>query len=122
MGVCTALRTAKGADRKEVPPAETCVAGAPKAFKEGLDSLLLQDGGCRRLVGDQSIDQVPLQRRPYRRDLSSTEGRRDGQGLCGDLRWNAGETAVGSREDGVAVGIAAKAVQLAHGAQPHHFE
>src|SRR5437870_12827292 len=55
-----------------------------------IDSLLLQDGACRRLVGDQAVDQTSLQRRRYRRHLGRTDGRSDGQGFSRDLRRNAG--------------------------------
>src|SRR6266852_5144622 len=58
-----------------------------------------QDGACRRLVGDQPVDQAALQCRPDRRNLGGTDGCRDGQGVSGNPRWNAGQASVGPALD-----------------------
>src|SRR6266481_2549269 len=51
--------------------------------RDGLEgpvsSLRLEDGACRRLVGDQPVEEPPLQRRPDRRNLGTTDRSPDGQ-------------------------------------------
>src|SRR6266446_8395654 len=56
--------------------------------------LRLEDGACRRFVGDQPVQQPPLQRRPDGRNLGMTNRRPDGQGLGRYPRGNAGEAEV----------------------------
>src|SRR4030081_2109312 len=116
-----------------------CVAGAKGSSKNGSprrgfalparlrrksrsDLLLLEDGACRRLVGNQPVDQTSLQRRPDRRDLGRADRRSDGQGFGRNPGGNAGETAFCPAIDNVALGVERPARQLADGAEPHHFE
>src|SRR6266702_1888589 len=58
-------------------------------------SLLLQNRACRRFVGNQAVEEAPLQRRPDRRNLGTADRRPDGQSLGRYPRRNAGETEVG---------------------------
>ena len=46
-------------------------------------SLRLEDRACRRLVGDQPVDQPPLQRRPDGRNLGTTDRRPDRRASAG---------------------------------------
>src|SRR5258708_7672321 len=119
---CTVLPAAK-ADRKTVPKAD--VSRISWIGPQGAIALLyclLQDGGCRRLVGDQAVDQTSLQRRRYRCDLGRTDGCPDGQGFGRDLRGNAGQAVVDAAVDDAALSVECPTGQLADGAQAHHFE
>src|SRR3979411_1911332 len=116
-----------------------CVAGAKGSSKNGStrrgfalparlrrksrsDLLLLEDGACRRLLGNAPGAYAARQRRPAPRDLGGAARRSDGQGFGRNPRRNAGETAVCPAIDNVALGVERPARQLADGAEPHHFE
>src|SRR6476469_8549383 len=62
--------------------------------RKTVSSLRLEDRACRRLVGDQPVEEPPLQRRPDGRNHGTTDRRSDGQGLGRYPRWNAGEAKV----------------------------
>src|SRR5258705_287993 len=102
--------------------ASRTAAAAPAGARASNRSLRLQNGACRRLVGDQPVDQAAFQRSPDGRDLGSTDGRADRQGLGGDPRRNAGDAAVDSALDEAALGVECPTGHFADGAQPHHFQ
>src|SRR6185295_5231473 len=59
-------------------PAHDIGTGRPRGCWWWNRRLLFQDGACRRLVGDQPVDQTALQRRLDRRHLGSADGGSDG--------------------------------------------
>src|ERR1700730_8659757 len=96
-----------------VPGRRPRLAGIPLTF---------QGRACRRLVGDQPVDQTALQRRPDRRNLGSTKGCTDGQRLGGDFWRNAGQAVVCPAFDNTALRVECPTGQLTDGTEPHHFE
>ena len=87
-----------------------------------VSQLRLEDGARGRLVGDQPIEEPPLQRSPDGRNLGTTDRRSDGQGLGRYLRWNAGEAKVCPALYEVPLAVKCPAGQFANGTQPHHLE
>src|SRR5206468_2351842 len=87
-----------------------------------VSSLRFEDRARRRLVGDQPVEEPPLQRRPDGRNLGTTDRCSDGQGLGRYLRWNAGEAKVCPAFDEAPLLVECPADQFANGAQPHHLK
>src|SRR6266496_2502044 len=117
-------RTRKGEDLARRDRISGSAGGKPARDKaeRPVSSLRFEDRACRRLVGDQPVEEPPLQRRPDGRNLGTTDRRSDGQGLGRYPRWNASEAKVCSAFDEVPLLVECPAGQFANGAQPHHLE
>src|SRR6266850_3505142 len=117
-------RTRRREDTVRWPACLNWLAGTPARdeAERPVSSLRLEDGARGRLVGDQPVQQPPLERRPDGRNLGRTDRRPDGQGLGRYLRWNAGEAKVCPAFDEVPLLVKCPADKFANGTQPHHLE